>query len=68
MRIVILVLAVLAIILCLLQNDKNEGVLSLGAARPNNTKKEKIETNVKLEIATAVVVLGLFVSLFIEMM
>ena len=68
MRIVILLLAVLAIILCLLQDDKSEGILSLGAAKPNNAKKEQLKGSKKLEIATAVVVLGLYISIFIEMM
>lgn len=66
MRIVILILAALAILLCLLQEDKSEGILSLGA-RTNTSKNEKKKIEKTLNIIAAVDVLALFICLLVEM-
>ena len=66
LRVLILIFATIAILLCLLQEDKNEGILSLNVkkytAKDERTKLDKI-----LKIATVVDVCALFISLFIEM-
>lgn len=66
MRILILILAALAILLCLLQEDKSEGILSLGA-RTSTSKNEKKKIEKTLNIITAVDVLALFICLLVEM-
>lgn len=66
LRIIILILSALAILLCLLQNDKNDGLLSL-TVKSFSDKDEKNKLNTKLNIATAVVVGLLFIALIINM-
>lgn len=69
MKIVTLILACVCVVLTLLQEDKNDGILSIGSGRNNlalfkNRKSRGPEKY--MEIATWVCVIGLFVSIFIQ--
>ena len=67
-KILILVLSALIILLCLLQEDKSNGILSLGVKAKNNSKDSKAKYEKHLNIITAVSVLALFICLFVEML
>lgn len=62
----ILILASLIILLCLLQEDKSEGILSLNV-KSHSSKNEKVKFEKYLNIVTVVLVSLLFICLFIEM-
>ena len=67
MKILILVLSAFIILLCLLQDDKSTGILSLNV-KTNNSKNSKVKYEKLLNAITAISVLALFICLFVEML
>ena len=66
-KILILILSSIAILLCLLQEDRSEGILSL-TVKTATKKTVKTEVEKLLTISTVIVVVCLFVCMFIEML